>query len=75
MTCRDVGYADDYFVHSLSLTYEDDNFAMTVGASNILNEAPPKVDGTEITSKNNAAIGYGYDMLGRSAYMYLAYKF
>ena len=75
LTCRDVGYADDYFVHSLSLTYEDDNFAMTVGASNILDEAPPKVDGTEITSKNNAAIGYGYDMLGRSAYMYLAYKF
>ena len=75
LTCRDVGYADDYFVHSLSLTYEEDNYAVTVGATNILNEEPPKVDGTEITSKNNAAIGYGYDMLGRVIYVNLGYKF
>jgi iron complex outermembrane receptor protein len=75
LTCRDVGFADDYFVHSLSLTYEEDNYAMTVGATNILNEEPPKVDGTEITSVNNAAIGYGYDMLGRVMYVNLGYKF
>ena len=48
---------------------------MTVGATNILDEAPPKVDGTEITSKNNAAIGYGYDMLGRVVYVNFGYKF
>ena len=75
LTCRDVGYADDYFVHSLSLTYQEDNYAVTVGATNILNEEPPKVDGTEITSKNNAAIGYGYDMLGRTVYVNFGYKF
>ena len=75
MTCRDVGYADDYFVHSLSLTYEEDNYGITVGATNILDEAPPQVDGTEITSKNNAAIGYGYDMLVRTVYVNLGYKF
>jgi iron complex outermembrane receptor protein len=75
LTCRDVGFADDYFVHSLSLTYEEDNYAVTVGATNILNEEPPKVDGTEITSVNNAAIGYGYDMLGRVMYVNLGYKF
>ena len=32
LTCRDVGYADDYFVHSLSLTYEEDNYATDCGS-------------------------------------------
>ena len=75
VTCRDVGFTDDYFVHSLSATYEEDNYAITVGARNILDEAPPRVDGNEITSKNNAAIGYGYDMSGRTYYLLAAYKF
>ena len=75
VTCRDVGFTDDYFVHSLSLTREEDNFGITIGARNILDEAPPRVDGNEITSVNNAAIGYGYDMSGRTYYILFGYQF
>ena len=75
VTCRDVGFTDDYFVHSLSLTRTEDNFAVTLGARNILDEAPPRVDGNEVTAKNNAAIGYGYDMSGRTYYLLVGYSF
>ena len=30
LTCRDVGFADDYFVHSLSLSYLEDNYEITL---------------------------------------------
>jgi hypothetical protein len=40
-----------------------------------MDKAPPQVDGTEITSKNNAAIGYGYNMMGRTIYANFAYQF
>jgi iron complex outermembrane receptor protein len=74
-TCRDVGYADDYMIHTMSLTYIEDNWAVTLGARNIFNKAPPRVDGDEISSVNNAPIGYGYDLGGRTLYMNAAYSF
>jgi iron complex outermembrane receptor protein len=72
---RDVGFAKDYLIHSLSLSYLEDNWAVTVGASNLMDKAPPRVDGTEITSKNNAAIGYGYNLSGRTIYVNFGYEF
>jgi len=76
VTCRDVGFAEDYLTHSLSLTYEEaGQWGVTVGVRNIQDKAPPLVDGSEVTSKNNAAIGYGYDMYGRTIYVNAGYKF
>ena len=75
LLCRDVGFAKDYLVHSLSLNYQEDNWSATVGASNLFDKAPPQVDGSEISSKNNAAIGYGYNMMGRTIYANFGYKF
>ena len=75
LLCRDVGFAKDYLVHSLSLNYSEDNWSATVGASNLFDKAPPQVDGSEISSKNNAAIGYGYNMMGRTIYANFGYKF
>ena len=76
MTCRDVGFAEDYLTHSLSLTYEEaGQWGVTVGVRNIQDKAPPLVDGSEVTSVNNAAIGYGYDMYGRTIYVNAGYKF
>ena len=76
LLCRDVGFAKDYLVHSLSVNYsEPAHWAVTVGVSNLMDKAPPQVDGTEITSKNNAAIGYGYNMMGRTIYANFAYQF
>jgi iron complex outermembrane receptor protein len=75
LLCRDVGFAKSYLIHSLSLSFVEDNWGVTVGASNILDKAPPKVDGSEVSAKNNAAIGYGYNMIGRTVYMNFAYEF
>ena len=73
--CRDVGFADDYMVHSLAVTYIEDNWAVTLGASNVTDEAPPLVDGSEVSSVNNAPIGYGYNLMGRSFYLNFGYSF
>jgi iron complex outermembrane receptor protein len=73
VVCRDVGFASAYMYHSLSLSYLEDNWALTLGARNITNEAPPMVDGSEVSSVNNAPIGYGYNLMGRSLYLNFAY--
>ncbi|WGL15385.1 TonB-dependent receptor [Microbulbifer bruguierae] len=67
--CRDVGFADDYFVHNASLYYYADTWTAGLGVNNVFNEAPPEVDGNEILSINNTPIGYGYDLQGRTIFM------
>ena len=75
VTCRDVGFAEDYWVHTLSASYQEDNWGVSVGVRNLQDKAPPMVDGSEVTSKNNAAIGYGYDMMGRTIFVNAGYTF
>jgi iron complex outermembrane receptor protein len=75
VTCRDVGFADDYMIHTLSASYNEDNWGVSVGVRNLQDKAPPMVDGSEVTSKNNAAIGYGYDMMGRTIFVSAGYEF
>ena len=74
-TCRDVGHADDYMTHTLSVTYNEDNWAINVGARNIFDKEPPRVDGSEVSSVNNVPIGYGYNLMGRSLYVNFEYQF
>jgi iron complex outermembrane receptor protein len=69
VTCRDVGFADDYWVHAASLSYRTDTWLITAGASNIFNTDPPEVDGDEVFSISNVAIGNGYDLAGRRFFM------
>ncbi len=73
--CRDIGHIDRYFLHSLSLNYRDDRLGMTVGIRNVLDQEPPFVDGSEVFSFNNAPIGAGYNLLGRSIFASVAYNF
>ncbi len=74
--CRDVGFADDYMVHTLSLSYQEDNWGVTVGARNIFDEEPPMVDPSEGPSSiNNTPIGYGYNVSGRTIYINFGYQF
>ncbi|MDZ7767609.1 MAG: hypothetical protein U5K38_00275 [Woeseiaceae bacterium] len=39
------------------------------GVRNLFDEEPPFVDGTEILSTNNAPLGYGYDLNGRTFFV------
>jgi iron complex outermembrane recepter protein len=63
--CRDVGFADDYFLHSASVSYAADTWRIVVGVSNVFDKAPPEVDSSEVFSISNVPIGNGYDLFGR----------
>ena len=72
--CRDVGFGDAYWLHSTSLYYYGDTWSIGGGVRNVFDEAPPLVDGTEITSVNNVPLGYGYDLRGRTFFLNLIWR-
>ena len=37
-----------------------------MGVRNLFDKEPPMVDGTEIDSKSNVPLGYGYNINGRN---------
>jgi iron complex outermembrane recepter protein len=63
--CRDVGFAEEQFYHTVSLRYRTDRYTFLIGVDNVFNTAPPKVDGNEVFSVANTAIGSGYEYDGR----------
>ena len=67
--CRDIGYADNYFVHDASIYYYGDLWTVGAGMRNVLNEEPPTVDGDEVFAFNNVPFGAGYDIFGRMLFM------
>lgn len=75
LLCRDIGFADNYFRHALSVFYLGDTWNLGAGIRNLFDEAPPFVDGSEVQAINNAPIGYGYDLMGRTFFFNAAYNF
>ena len=73
--CRPVFSADDYFVHTLSLTYRGDDWNALVGVSNIFNDEPPLVSPREVFSVSNVPLGSGYDLNGREFFIRLRKTF
>lgn len=74
--CRDVGFADDYFVHTVSLRYNFNDFVtVRAGISNVFDTAPPLVDSSEVLAIANAPIGNGYDLDGREFFGSISVKF
>jgi len=73
--CKNIGYAENYFRHSLSLFYFADSWTVGGGVRNVLDEAPPFVDGSEVQAINNSPIGYGYDLMGRTYFLNVSYDF
>ncbi|MBT8103668.1 MAG: TonB-dependent receptor [Gammaproteobacteria bacterium] len=73
--CRDIGFAENYFRHAVSVYYYGDEWALGAGVRNVLAEDPPFVDGTEVRALNNSPIGYGYDLMGRTFFMNASYNF
>lgn len=63
--CRDIGFADNYFLHSISAYYFGDRWTFGGGVRNLFDEEPPFVDGSEVLSINNTPLGFGYDVNGR----------
>lgn len=73
VNCRDVGFADDYFVHQIGLSYTNDvqDWGITVAVRNVFNQDPPKVDSSEVLAVSNTPIGAGYDLEGRKFFVQL----
>ena len=71
--CRDVGFAEEYFMHSVSLRRGGDAWQVRAGIRNVFDKEPPRVDGTEVLSTNNSPIGYGYDYLGKGYFLNVRY--
>ncbi len=72
--CRDVGWIDGYWNHTVSFYYRGDQWTLGAGLRNVFDEDPPFVDGTEVSSINNGPIGFGYDLYGRQAFINIAYS-
>ncbi len=73
--CRDVGFADDYFVHTIGLRYQGPNFELRAGITNLFDNNPPRVDGTEVLSISNVPLGGGFDLDGREFFAGIEYRF
>ncbi|WOI52110.1 TonB-dependent receptor domain-containing protein [Parvularcula sp. LCG005] len=73
--CRDYAEADNYFTHTASLYYRGDSWTLGAGIRNVFDTAPPMVDSSEITARNNTPLGYGYDLMGRTYYVNIGKEF
>jgi iron complex outermembrane receptor protein len=73
--CRDVGFANEQFLHTASLRYRFNGFTLIAGVDNIFNTAPPQVDGNEVLAIANTAIGNGYDYDGREFFFSVRKEF
>jgi iron complex outermembrane receptor protein len=73
--CRDVGFADDYFVHTIALRYEQPTWEARLGITNLFDTAPPLVDPDEVLSISNVPIGGGFDLDGREFFGTILFRF
>ena len=73
--CRDVGFADSYINHTIGLRYAKYNWDVVFALQNMTDEAPPKVDQSEVFARSNRPLGAGYDYLGRSIFLGASYRF
>jgi len=65
---RDVDFVDGVWYTDLSLTYRLENWAISAGVNNLLDESPPLIDVTEGPNRNNAVSSSGYDFFGRTVF-------
>lgn len=73
--CRDVGFADDYLIHTASVRYRNDTLTLRAGITNLFDKAPPLVDSSEVLAISNTPIGNGYDLDGRQFFFAIEKQF
>ena len=72
--CRDIGFAENYFVHDMSVYYYGDKWTLGAGMRNVFNEAPPEVDSGAVFAFRNVPFGAGYDIFGRTLFLNAVYR-
>ena len=73
--CRDVGFADEWFEHTASLRWDNGDFRVIVGVTNVFDKDPPLVDSSEVFAIANTPIGNGYNLNGREFFGQLLVRF
>jgi iron complex outermembrane recepter protein len=65
----------DYFLHSLSVQYAADDWAVTFGIRNLLDKEPPTISFGIERRVGNAPLYSGYDYIGRQAFLRFSKQF
>ncbi len=67
--------ADSAIYFDTSLSYAADDFAVTLGITNLFDKAPEMVDLSAGSNRGNMVTSSGYDLLGRSYFLNASYRF
>lgn len=74
--CADVGFAEDYFIHTVSVRYDfNEDITLRAGITNLFDKDPPRIDTGEVFGLANTSIGNGYDLNGREFFGSLNVRF
>ena len=73
--CRDIDFIGSYVQHDLSLSYEGDDWAVTLGVVNLLDESPPMIGQGTGPARMNIVVQSGHDLIGRRAFVNLMKRF
>ncbi|MCL9983604.1 MAG: TonB-dependent receptor plug domain-containing protein [Erythrobacter sp.] len=73
--CRDVGFADEWFEHTASVRWDNGDFRLILGVTNIFDKNPPLVDSSEVFAIANTPIGNGYNLNGREFFGQVLVRF
>ncbi len=68
-------FLDEYYLHSTSVRWNNDDLAITAGVRNLFNEAPPTGTGFWVGGIGNSPTYSGYDNFGRSVFVNLTKSF
>lgn len=73
--CRNVGFADEWFEHTASVRWDNGDFRIIAGVTNIFDSNPPLVDSAEVFAIANTPIGNGYNLNGREFFAQFLVRF
>ena len=64
-----VYWTEDYYTHTLGVSWTPDTWVVNFGIRNVFDEAPPTVDQGGVFAIGNVPIGVGYDLRGRQWFL------
>jgi len=74
-TCIKAHAGDSVWYHDLSLTYEADEWSVTGGIRNLLDEEPPLIDQGQGPARMNMVVQSTYDLYGRRFFLNASRRF
>lgn len=74
-TTKYVAYTPNYFVHSLSVGFQQEDWGVTVGVRNLLDKEPPKVSADLSSRIGESMLNSNFDYYGREIYVSFSKKF